>query len=424
MDPLAFATDSTYGVVIHRNFRPLYVDEKYAHIYGFQSAEQIMQLDSLFEIIDSDFHIAAQQAYDDVMSGVAVPGVRSYVNQDIQGRLFTVLTVEHIVDFQGEPAMQITVIDMSSLDKANALVRENERKYRELIANSYQGIIVHRDFKPLMVNQAFVDMTRAPSIESLLACPDILPLIPESRRLQVKEKYKKLISGDIKGFSSEVENQCFDGSNRIFQLYENGIDWDGEPAVQCVMVDITDKYRLQQKLAFRAKHDDLTGVLKRNALYDYYERLVKPLESCACVMLDIDNFKQVNDKHGHLVGDQVIVHVASLCQSAMEGIGAVARWGGEEFLILLPNISKERANLIASSLVQQLEQYRFQTEVNEMSVTMSAGLIYFTHCDLELDKQVSLADINLYKAKAEGKNRLVSSSFTAHYSDSSSKTTL
>ncbi|MDN3684721.1 hypothetical protein QW180_18685 [Vibrio sinaloensis] len=124
MDPLAFATDSTYGVVIHRNFRPLYVDEKYAHIYGFQSAEQIMQLDSLFEIIDSDFHNAAQQAYDDVMSGVAVPGVRSYVNQDIQGRLFTVLTVEHIVDFQGEPAMQITVIDMSSLDKANALVRE------------------------------------------------------------------------------------------------------------------------------------------------------------------------------------------------------------------------------------------------------------------------------------------------------------
>lgn len=424
MDSFTFAIDSTYGVVIHRNFKPLYADDKYAHIYGFEHAEQITQLNSLFDIIDPSFHHAAQSAYDDVMSGASSPGVRSYINQDVNGRHFSVLTVEHIVDFQGLPAMQITVIDMSSLDKANALVRDNERKYRDLIASSYQGIIVHRNFKPLLVNQAFVNMSRAESIESVLALPDILSLIPESRREQVKEKYDKLISGHVREFSSEVENQCFDGKKRVFQLYENSIEWDGEPAVQSVMVDITDKYRLQQELTFQAKHDDLTGVLKRNALYDYYEQSVNPLNPCACIMIDIDNFKEVNDRHGHLLGDRVIVHVASLFKRVTEGLGIVSRWGGEEFLILIPNITYEQAKQLASSLIQSVAHHPIQTETNQLSVTVSAGLIYAKESSSDLDKQVSQADINLYKAKAAGKNRLVASLFTERYSEVSSNTTL
>tara|TARA_Y100001956_G_scaffold77944_1_gene89025 strand:+ start:1524 stop:2777 length:1254 start_codon:yes stop_codon:yes gene_type:complete len=405
MDPLAFNINSTYGVVIHRNFKPLYVDDKYAHIFGYESGQQIMELDSLFEIIDPNSHQSAQQVYDGIMSGAMQPGVRSYVNKDSTKRTFTVLTVEHVVEFEGEPALQITVIDMSTLDKANQRVRDNERQYRELIANSYQGIIVHRNFKPLMVNKAFVSMTKADSIQIVLSQSDFFQLIPETRRLQAQEKYRKLISGELKGFSSEVENECYDGVSRVFQLYENCIQWDGEPAVQSVMVDITEKYHLQQKLAFQAKHDDLTGALKRNAIYHYLDQLAKPLKSLSVLMIDIDDFKTINDQHGHLVGDQVILHVASLCQNIFGDTGAIGRWGGEEFIVLLPNTPLKDSIDLAENLILSMASYDFQTEGATFHVTLSAGLSHQTQMDFR--KQVKEADTYLYKAKAQGKNQVI-----------------
>lgn len=89
------------------------------------------------------------------MSGRLKPGVRSYKNIDNAGNELIVLTVDHIVEWQGEPAMQITIIDLSSQIETQRQLKASEERYRELIDGSIQGIVVHRDLTPLFCNRAY-----------------------------------------------------------------------------------------------------------------------------------------------------------------------------------------------------------------------------------------------------------------------------
>lgn len=322
--------DSMYGVVIHRDFTPLFVDEKYAQLFGFESAQEVMNLSSLFDIIDPKYHQIAQQAYNDVMQGKETPKVRSYVNQDTQGRIFSVLTVDHVVEWQGSPALQITVIDMSTIDQANQQILEQEQKYKDLIWHSLQGILVHRDFKPLMVNPAFVDLIKANSVAEVMALDSFMCLIPEYNQKNARNLYQQLISKELTSTNDVVENICFDGQTRYFQLFESVIDWGGLPAIQTSIIDVTEKYHLERQIEYQASHDDLTGLFNRRAITEKLNQKIIDSDTCSeiCLLIDIDDFKWINDQFGHASGDEVIVRFANLCKKAVDESGIVGRWGG------------------------------------------------------------------------------------------------
>lgn len=400
--------DSTYGVVVHRNFSPLYVDEKYAQMFGFESIDDVMKLNSLFDIIDPKFHCAAQQAYNDVMSGKEQPKVRSYVNQDINGKLFSVLTVDHIIEWEGEPALQITVIDMSMIDETNQKILEQEQKYKDLIWNSLQGIVVHRNFTPLMANPVFVEIVGAASITEVIG-NSLLCIIPEHRIESATIIHNQLISGEIQSNSDIVENIRFDGETRYFQLYESAIIWDDQPAIQSSIIDITDKYLLEQQFKYQASHDDLTGLLNRRAMIEQLNKQndLTQRPSGACLLIDIDNFKLINDQFGHLAGDEVIKRFSLLCKKLVGDTGYTARWGGEEFMIFLPQINLEQANQVAKEILHNCENeaYEFLGQKHTVTVSIGISLCQSTRCNIET--LIQTADNNMYKAKEQGKNQIV-----------------
>ncbi|WP_294478180.1 GGDEF domain-containing protein [uncultured Ruminococcus sp.] len=122
---------------------------------------------------------------------------------------------------------------------------------------------------------------------------------------------------------------------------------------------------------------------------------------------DIDDFKKVNDSYGHDKGDDVLSNIAKIITDNLPDGGYAARWGGEEFLFVLPDSDTEEGLVCANNIVKSVRKLRFKKSVTEFSVTMTIG-ICDGHPENNIEKVISLADSRLYKGKHNGKDRVVS----------------
>jgi len=129
-------------------------------------------------------------------------------------------------------------------------------------------------------------------------------------------------------------------------------------------------------------------------------------EELALVALDLDHFKQVNDRYGHLIGDQVLHEVGLLLVDAVESVGMVARMGGEEFAALLPGLDAEAAGVVAERILAELRRRQFQAMPAEARLTMSAGIAVERVATAEQGGALrARADEALYAAKRSGRDR-------------------
>ena len=167
---------------------------------------------------------------------------------------------------------------------------------------------------------------------------------------------------------------------------------------------------LESKILYEDAHmDQLTGLKNRRGFHEYYNGTLKKLtenDIAAIIMCDIDHFKRVNDTYGHNAGDAVLVHVANYLQNSVEGIGEVVRWGGEEFILLLPKMTLEEGVAHAESIRKAVEASTCTFEGTDIKVTMSFGVRALDK-NLSADMNVELTDENLYKAKEGGRNRVI-----------------
>jgi len=157
-----------------------------------------------------------------------------------------------------------------------------------------------------------------------------------------------------------------------------------------------------------ARTDSLTGVLNRVAFEDILNKEIKEArrysKQLSLIIFDVDNFKSINDGFGHLFGDRVLKKVAGIVRESLRESDVFARWGGEEFIILLPNTNLERAVSIADKLRRRIHSYRFS---NDLEVTASFGVTQLEEED-DVVRFVMKADKALYTAKKNGKNRVES----------------
>lgn len=158
------------------------------------------------------------------------------------------------------------------------------------------------------------------------------------------------------------------------------------------------------------RHDQLTGVLNRRGLEDIFAKetaRAKRHDTLFCVgMLDIDNFKKLNDSLGHDVGDQALVHLANVCRETLRPQDTIARFGGEEFIVLLPETSLEDAAVALTRLQRELTKKFFLNANEKVLITFSAGVTQMQPTDTQATV-FKRADEAMYQAKQTGKNRVV-----------------
>lgn len=160
--------------------------------------------------------------------------------------------------------------------------------------------------------------------------------------------------------------------------------------------------------------DGLTGLYNHRYMQERLdheiERSDRYAEPLTCLMIDIDDFKRINDRHGHLFGDEVLQTIAGLLRSAVRKIDRVGRYGGEEFLVIMPHTETAEALPVAERMNQILREYPFTCEEIPVQVTLSIGLASYPHPEQGVKTKsalLSAADQALYKAKLAGKNRTV-----------------
>ena len=154
--------------------------------------------------------------------------------------------------------------------------------------------------------------------------------------------------------------------------------------------------------------DELTDLFNRrhimSRLEEEFEKFKRLKKNVSCIMADVDNFKAINDSYGHLVGDQVLKAISHRIRSTVRAYDILGRYGGEEFLIIMPDTGLEDAGELAERVRARVKEER----VNNAAITLSLGVVCVEEKDRSVDDIIRRADQNLYKAKKGGKDRVVS----------------
>lgn len=229
---------------------------------------------------------------------------------------------------------------------------------------------------------------------------------------------KKLLKND--GAPADVYVWEFQNTfnNRWYQCRDQAITWiDGRTVRMEIATDITILKNSEQKLLAaktlaeeRASQDELTSINNRRAFFEQGKQLFKQAKRyqhpISVMMVDIDHFKNINDNHGHSVGDSVLKTIAQILKKTIREVDILARIGGEEFAIILPHTAIEEASNLAERIRQRIEAERIQHNTLQINITASFGIAACMAEGNDLEKMLTKADDALYIAKKKGRNQV------------------
>ena len=189
------------------------------------------------------------------------------------------------------------------------------------------------------------------------------------------------------------------------------VNKDGSPRFFISQIqDITRKKQVEEELLKISREDTLTGIANRRYFFEHASREMirgrRFNESQTLAMLDVDNFKSINDTYGHETGDIVLKKMAGECKKILREIDIFGRIGGEEFGILFLNTDKKTSLNLAERLRSQIEKIEVITSDGKINFTVSIGMVYFRGGNKSIDERLNIADQALYRAKESGRNRI------------------
>ena len=325
----------------------------------------------------------------------------------------------------------LVVRDARRVVEAQKALGKSEKRFRSLFDSMSEGVALHRmvydpqgkavDYEILGVNPAFEAMTGMPKAQVVgklmtqaygVLTPPLLDVYAEVAR-----------SGQSTRFEHHIDLLDKDVSISVFSPLE------GQFAV--VFEDITDRKRLQalreadhqkleqqfkdivqlqDQLQQQVRHDPLTGLANRRyldeALPRELARATREGYPVCFIMLDLDHFKRVNDTHGHGFGDKVLVTVAGILTHSARETDMVCRLGGEEFLMVMPQLPLDAARQKIDAIRMRIESTVMAHEGVEVRVTVSAGIAGFPAHATDIENLIKCADAALYQSKHEGRNRV------------------
>jgi diguanylate cyclase (GGDEF)-like protein/PAS domain S-box-containing protein len=295
--------------------------------------------------------------------------------------------------------------DITVHKNAEKSLSEAEAKYRSLVENSLIGVFIFQKEKFVYVNPRVCEMTGYSEEElstlnlSELIYPDDLPIVAGN--------LVKLGSKEESAITYQYRVIRKDKRVLTLEIYGSIIDYHGQAAVIGTVIDVSERIKTEKMIKHMAYHDQLTGLPNRYFLKEKLNGLVESAkanhQNFALLFLDLDRFKAVNDTFGHEIGDKLLVEITEKLNRLLDDHDTIARYGGDEFTILLANSNEKRACEIAQAIITNLSVPFYQTH-NEIFVTPSIGISIFPEHGESFDMLVKNADLAMYFAKSLGKN--------------------
>lgn len=309
------------------------------------------------------------------------------------------------VIYKGKPAFQIVIRDITEQKRLRRELEESQQKYKSLFDHNPDAVY------SMNPNGYFIDLN--PSVGTILGytreemlrmdfnsvvAPDYLPL--------VSENFQKALEGKPQTY----EFVCMHKNGKAVPLYGTKIPIvvDGKViGVFGICKDISKEKEALKRIETLAYTDQLTSLPNRTWFYknlqENLQRAKERKQSVAILILDFDGFKGVNDTLGHHAGDLFLQEVSVRLKGSLRANDNISRLGGDEFIVLLENVTKENVTELANRLLQDMNQ-PILIYGHELIVTLSIGISMFYDCDDNAETLIQKADIAMYEVKEQGKN--------------------
>jgi len=302
---------------------------------------------------------------------------------------------------------------VSAFDYLRRQVHTRQQRLETILDNAAEGIITFdADGIIESFNQAAERLFGY--AEEDVVGKDLSLIIPPHTREKRQDYLKHFIRTEIQhliGHEGELTGRHKDGATFPMALKISAMTLDGKELYTGLVADISERKAMLEHLKNMAEHDGLTGLYNRSYFQQELERVVERVKRtggmcCSVLYLDLDNFKYINDTLGHAAGDRLIIEVARILQKRARKSDLIARFGGDEFTVLLFDTTPILANKIAESFRTKLTEYTFRHSGEQVDIGCSIGVTTISPQTPTAVSVLSQADLACHLAKRGGRNRV------------------
>lgn len=301
------------------------------------------------------------------------------------------------------------------LTAANRLITEkNASLNNQFKAVSHSRAFLHRlidsvpmfiltlstDFKILSSNQKFLENTNKRYTDFFSILPD------EEARSNFTEESRALLTNDVEYIHNEMD--LLDSFNNILHIaWTHTIveDEEGNDIILSIGSDLTHRIEAENAMHWLAHNDSLTGIGNRRDFQKNLEHVVHSKSEGALAFIDVNHFKQINDLHGHSVGDQVLVDIAETLKKVTRSNDCISRLSGDEFTVILCRVNEDNIEKVLNKLVAALNRYVMLADGSKLPYTVSVGGAMFPQHASDEQSLIVNADLAMYQAKKKGMGR-------------------
>jgi len=384
--------------------------------------------DIVTNLIGSDHLVVDVQAVLDTQTPRNVQ-VQTAAGLWFESRIRPYRTLEKVIE-----GAVITFVDITELKRMEQALRKGEEHYRAMVEWSPEAINVVRDGLFVYVNPAAIQMYGARTAQDLLGTPTRDRVHPDDYQIALG-RLKLLTHQHVSAPLVEMRFLKLDGTVIEVQAQAKEIDYDGAPAIHVAWRDIAERKRAQialrdsearmqmaDQVLHLAFYDALTNLPNRRVLNDRLNQTMITSKRNGCygalMFLDLDNFKSLNDTHGHEAGDLLLIEVAQRLKNCVREMDTVARFGGDEFVVMLSKLSADKTDSIsqAKSVAEKISvalSDPYQLSIKQVGkvdtavehrCTASIGVALFINNEASHVDILKWADTAMYLAKKAGHN--------------------
>ena len=304
-----------------------------------------------------------------------------------------------------ETAQEILEKEIAERKRIEEALRLSEEKFAKAFRSSPDSITISTliDGRFIEVNDSCLKLLGYSREEMIGRTAQELNIWANiENRTKMQEIFQE--KGSILNFEAEFCKKS--GESLVGLLSAEIIDFSGELCILAVIRDITERKRIEERLRYNAFHDTLTGLPNRSLFLDRLEHAIARSQrhsnyEFAVLLLDLDRFKRVNDSLGHLAGDHLLKKIASRLQECLRPGDTIARFGGDEFMVLLEKIEESKDVIEIAQRVRAELAWPFVLEGHEVFTTASIGIVLSSAEGDIAEDFLRNADIALYRAKSQ-----------------------
>ena len=340
---------------------------------------------------------SATEYFSDIESGIrdVISGEKSKFELEYPDSQFKENTWFKIIVTSFAEGVLIMHEDITERKKAESALKTKERQYKKIFNSAPIGMLVEdSEGNILEVNEALCEMTGY-SKDELEGDNIFNKLVSPDRVEEAKKDIERILSGEDLEFNLDNINK--DGEHYYTHFKETKIKLPGSgTGILSMQVDLTKLRIKEKKLEFLSYNDQLTGLYNRA----YFDQELKRLNNkeqlpLSLVVIDVNDLKVINDVYGHLTGDKLIKKTAEVLHSSLRKEDVLARFGGDEFSIILPQTSKKDTEKI----IKRIREESKKIEIEENKLSLGIGFATKTEADQDIEEIFNKADKNMYRDK-------------------------